>query len=161
MTDSSHPAMHPAGSIHASTADGPHFVPVGWEEADRGLCPCGEAVRWDESTALWIPERTLVVFVLTADEAAHLRHDALMIEDLEPMLDLQLALNEDPNAEPDDGQVLIAGILYDAETLEEAVDEDDDLEDVVIPSVIDFGTGQVIEIAPMTALEARAQDGDR
>jgi ParB family chromosome partitioning protein len=76
---------------------GRHFVPVGWEETDRGLCPCGEAVRWDPSLERWVPDRTLVVLVLTEAEYQHLRDDALMVEDLEPELDLQFGLNRWPD----------------------------------------------------------------
>jgi len=47
-----------------------HFVPEGWEEADRGICPrCGRTVRWDADSAEWILEPTMRVLVLTATEA--------------------------------------------------------------------------------------------
>lgn len=150
---SRHPALYAVD--HHSDEPGlrEHFVPEGWEETDRGICPCGEAVIWNEAAQRWDPDRSLVVFVLTEAEAQHLRDDALMIEDLEPLLDLQLALNRYPDDEPDDGQVLIAGVLYDAETLEEAPPVND-VETTAAP----VGSAP---IAPMTELEIRARDGDR
>lgn len=105
-----HPALHdPAASSHvgdaAPEADQHHFVPNGWEPVDAGICPCGEAVRWDAAAGRWIPDRSLVVLVLTADQARHLRDDALMVEDLEPVLDLQLWLNTEPEHDHDDAGI--------------------------------------------------------
>ena len=97
----SHPALHPSSSSYHASGDArysDHFVPNGWEAGDRGICPCGEVVAW-RADGRWIPDRTLVVLILTADEAKHLRDDALMIEDLEPIIDQQLYLNTDPETE--------------------------------------------------------------
>jgi len=73
----SHPALHPnngyhlvagdAGNEPADPGEGRHFVPVGWEEVDRGICPCGEVVRWEDSTERWVADRSLRVLIL--DEA--------------------------------------------------------------------------------------------
>lgn len=71
-----------------------HFVPEGWEELDRGICPkCGQTVAWDEAAEKWRVDATLTVLVLTAAEYRHLRDDALMIEDLEFILDVEEGLN--------------------------------------------------------------------
>jgi hypothetical protein len=67
----SHPALHePSSAIHG---DEDHFVPDGWDDVERGLCPCGEAVAWDEKTELWVPDRSLRVLVLTTEEVEHIR----------------------------------------------------------------------------------------
>ena len=61
----SHPALHEPSS-HPGTG---HFVPESWDVFDRGICPCGEAVRWDESEDIWVKDRSLVIFVLEREEA--------------------------------------------------------------------------------------------
>lgn len=72
-----------------------HHVPEGWEDADRGICPrCGQVVTWDQESEEWRPDLTAVVLVLSASEYAHLRSDALYIEDLEPTLDLMAGLSQ-------------------------------------------------------------------
>lgn len=116
-----HPALSANGSHGTDADDAPerHYVPEGWEELDRGVCPCGELVRWDEAAERWIPDRALRVLVLTEAEAETLR--AAAPADLALTVARQLILNESiEDDEPDDGQVLIAGVLYDAETLDEA-----------------------------------------
>lgn len=46
-----------------------HYVPEGWDELDRGLCPhCGQTVTWNEEAERWDLDPTLTVLVLTKDE---------------------------------------------------------------------------------------------
>lgn len=69
----SHPALHGGPSNHGDEIDDPiaddHFAPEGWEEVDRGICTCGEVVRWDYQLEQWVPDRTLKVLILAPDEA--------------------------------------------------------------------------------------------
>lgn len=66
--DNAHPALHtPPVGRHQSDPTR-HFVPEGWEDFDRGLCPCGEAVIWDATQDRWVVDRSLRVLVLTPDE---------------------------------------------------------------------------------------------
>lgn len=75
MRPNAHPAMYPAetGTHPTSPTDPGHLVPEGWESFDVGLCPCGEAVRWDGATDRWVPDRTLRVLVLTPGDAGYIR----------------------------------------------------------------------------------------
>lgn len=65
------------------TAGNPHFVPEGWEDLDRGICPgCGLTVSWCaegvESPLApegWYHDETLTVLVLTEDEVRWLAED--------------------------------------------------------------------------------------
>jgi hypothetical protein len=67
VRDDAHPGLHrPFGEGHSQDK---HFVPEGWEDTNRGACPCGELVRWDEETDGWVPDRTLRLLVLERDEA--------------------------------------------------------------------------------------------
>jgi hypothetical protein len=71
-----HPALYAPNITHSQhdPNGGPeHFVPEGWEDFDRGLCPCGEAVMWNQVDERWEPERSLRVFVLTPSEAVAAR----------------------------------------------------------------------------------------
>lgn len=46
-----------------------HFVPEGWEDLDRGICPgCGCTVTWNHHTAEWVLEPALTVLVLGQGE---------------------------------------------------------------------------------------------
>ena len=63
----SHPALHEPSSIAHGRRD--HFVPDGWDDLERGLCPCGEAVTWDHVSERWEADDLLVVLVLTRAEA--------------------------------------------------------------------------------------------
>lgn len=72
-----------------------HFVPEGWDDLDRGICPCGEIVVWDEATDRWNPDRSMVVLVLTAIEAKQLEIYALSFnKDLHDVIDRELSLNQ-------------------------------------------------------------------
>jgi hypothetical protein len=74
--DIAHPALHtPPFDPHIA-----HFVPEGWEDFDRGLCPCGEAVTYDNENEMWVPDRSLRVLVLTKDEASAVL-DMVLVED--------------------------------------------------------------------------------
>jgi hypothetical protein len=90
--DDAHPALHtPPIGLHSNTmGNGPevklHYVPEGWEDFDRGICPCGEVVVWKEGDEIvvpgnemanvpdimaggqWVPDRTMRVLVLTPTE---------------------------------------------------------------------------------------------
>lgn len=72
MSRDAHPAMYaPYQRFHAEKPD--HFVPEGWEDLGRGLCPCGEAVRWSDEVEAWVRDRTLRVLILTPDEVASVK----------------------------------------------------------------------------------------
>ena len=95
MSQNGHPALaRPRALLTPHT----HYVPEGWEALDVGACPCGELVQWEEDNdhGQWVVDRSLVMFVLTEAQALEIREKALMIEKLEPVLDLQLALNRWP-----------------------------------------------------------------
>lgn len=65
-----HPALHD-GITHEYPGKGPgHFVPEGWEDLEVGICPCGEAVRWNGELEQWEPDRTLTILVLDQGEVA-------------------------------------------------------------------------------------------
>lgn len=76
-----HPALHTPPAYTPELGSGhDHYVAEGWEDFNVGLCPCGEAVRWDGGLVIdgpdgpeveggWVPDRTLRVLVLTAEEA--------------------------------------------------------------------------------------------
>lgn len=71
-----HPALHtPSGthSIHTPGGGPEHFVPEGWEDFNRGICPCGEVVVWNEATDTWEADRQMRVFVLSATESIAVR----------------------------------------------------------------------------------------
>ena len=58
-----------------------HFVPEGWDEINRGICPrCGKPVSWNEAIDQWMHDPTLTVLILT-------RHE------------MDLVLQEDPSHE--------------------------------------------------------------
>lgn len=100
----SHPALHPNPGYHLLASDrtgtdgnGRHFVPNGWDEADRGVCPCGELVIWDEASKSWIPDRSLRLLVLTQHEASLVVRAAIETEEghLATTIGYQLDLNEE------------------------------------------------------------------
>lgn len=63
---------HPALPETTARSHRDHYVARGWEDLDRGLCSCGEAVRWDPAIDSWVPDRNLIVLVLTRDEVMDL-----------------------------------------------------------------------------------------
>jgi hypothetical protein len=63
----SHPALY-AWQGHDPDFSKDHFVPEGWEDLDLGLCPRGEAVRWDADRDHWVVDRTLRVVVVRQEE---------------------------------------------------------------------------------------------
>ncbi len=68
----SHPALHP-GITHDYPGPEPgHFVPEGWEELNRGICPCGEVVTWNGPSDQWVPDRSMKVLVLTGQELSRI-----------------------------------------------------------------------------------------
>lgn len=51
-----------------------HFVPEGWEDLDRGICPvCGTPVSWNSEAEVWDFDPTLRVLVLEPHEVERLR----------------------------------------------------------------------------------------
>lgn len=78
--DNAHPALHtPPERQHISPHSNimgndpelrKHFVPEGWEDFDRGICPCGEVVVWNASNDRWVANRQMRVLVLTQRETA-------------------------------------------------------------------------------------------
>jgi hypothetical protein len=92
--DDAHPALHSPGVPHQQLATGGpgHYVPEGWEDLNRGICPCGEVVFWSEGLDQWLPARAFRVLVLTPDEITALRRSqmpTLLKEQIEQQLDLQ------------------------------------------------------------------------
>lgn len=87
--DMAHPALHtpPLRRRHK------HFVPEGWETLDRGCCPCGEVVVWDENRDRWQPDRTMRVLVLTPAEIKRL--PMIEIDILVPTIGYQLELQNE------------------------------------------------------------------
>lgn len=62
---------------HGPTTGNDHYVPEGWDELERGICPrCGQTVRWDETTDAWVVDDSLTVLVLTEDEIEKIGHAA-------------------------------------------------------------------------------------
>lgn len=94
MRDEAHPALHDPPSRPHGRED--HYVPDGWDERGRGICPCGEAVRWSARRDLWVPDRSLRVLVLTKHEAALLSSIVLPAGSLGVEISEQLTLQEDP-----------------------------------------------------------------
>lgn len=105
-TPESHPALHPNPGYHLLASDeagtdgtGRHFVPSGWEDADRGVCPCGELVAWDGPSLSWIPDRSLRLLVLTTEEAKVVSEDGMTSQSrdraLQEVIEHQLSLNEE------------------------------------------------------------------
>lgn len=46
-----------------------HFVPLAWEELNRGICPgCGRTVSWSDAEERWLVDPSLTVLVLTREE---------------------------------------------------------------------------------------------
>ena len=87
------PSEHGGGN-----AGNRHFVPEGWEDTDRGICPaCGQTVRWmaydDEGGGRWEPDGTLTVLVVTEEEWRLIDEEALGLERIEPALRLMYNLN--------------------------------------------------------------------
>lgn len=71
--DDAHPALHtPPLEPHNV-----HYVPEGWEDFDRGVCPCGEVVVWNESGNIWLVARDYRVLVMSPDEVALLRRSLI------------------------------------------------------------------------------------
>ena len=71
--DSAHPALHtpPMNGdefLDRTTRPHNHLVPEGWEDFNRGICPCGEVVVWNTSQELWVADRQMRVLVLTQRE---------------------------------------------------------------------------------------------
>lgn len=85
-----HPALHEPVDIATHER---HFVPDGWDDLDRGICPCGELVRWTGTG--WTVDRSLVAFVLTRDEATMMRW-LVAHPDFSGRLQAQLELNQSP-----------------------------------------------------------------
>lgn len=101
MSTESHPALHPNPGYHLLASDeagtdgtGRHFVPAGWEDADRGVCPCGELVAWDGPSLSWIPDRSLRLLILTQHETS-LVFLAVRTTQLVETIAHQLDLNEE------------------------------------------------------------------
>ena len=86
----SHPALFPTYFTHEAG----HLVPEAWDDMDRGLCPCGEAVSWDGPTETWRPDRTLRALVLTKDEIRTVRA-RLREAGFRAQIDLQLGIQEE------------------------------------------------------------------
>lgn len=54
---------------HGAITGEDHFVPEGWDELDRGICPrCGRTVLWNPATEKWEADESLVVLVLLDGE---------------------------------------------------------------------------------------------
>lgn len=104
MRDDAHPALHsPTAGDHRSVFISPHsnimgnspslkdhFVPEGWEDHNRGICPCGEVVVWNESGQVWLKARDYRVLVMSPDEVALLRRGLIPSE-----VRAQLALQDE------------------------------------------------------------------
>lgn len=82
--------------------DNSHFVPEGWEELDRGVCPrCGSTVVWEASSDLWREDASLRVLVLTAVETRTLTVLAGMHPALLNQIGSQIGLQDDAQWEHD------------------------------------------------------------
>lgn len=105
-----HPALYANPGYHLVSGDNGelpdgelarHFVPEGWEELDRGICPCGEVVAWDEKAEVWVPDRSLRVLILTQAETETLW--SLSDHDLSETINRQLHYNEPVEEDDEDG----------------------------------------------------------
>lgn len=90
----------PDWSMHTAITGPDHFVPEGWDDLNRGICPrCGLTVVWNPEVEQWLPSDDLVVLVLHREEFQKIRDEGLGFEELEPLLDSMEGLSYDLSVE--------------------------------------------------------------
>jgi len=87
MVIPNHPALYPAMTPTHTHGLGQHFVPEGWEDLEKGICPCGTVVQWDRVNERWDEWHTAYVLIVNGP--------GFDLQDAMAQIDLQDQLRED------------------------------------------------------------------